>query len=334
MFLDAQADFRILSPDTQTSVTLVPELPNNPGLSITWEDANYSTPTEITYAIQADMVGDNFDNPIVLATTNNTFAVISSEDLNSAVVSLGLTPFTEGGIEIRVMSTVGTENTQPLYSNVITYLITPYSTDLPKLWLPGSYQAASGYGPNNWTQATAATLASTGFGETDFEGYVYIAENMDSSNPDHGLKLTDAPNWNGGIFGDDGSFAGVLASPGNNIILNAGYYRFRANTATLTYTTTPTVWGIVGSATPGSWDNSTPLTYNPTTKTWEGDVQIGAGKFKFRANNNWDINFGGGSDEFLAYNGSDIDAPAPGNYHVVLNLSNPRQYTYTLTLNP
>lgn len=334
MFLNGQADFRILTPDSQASVVLVPELPNNPALSISWEDANYGTPTEVTYTIEADLVGDDFDNPTVLATTNNTFAVISTTDFNSAVVGIGLTPFTEGGIEIRVKSTVGTGGTQPLYSNVITYLVTPYSTDLPKLYVPGSYQSESGYG-NDWTPADAPALAASAFGETDYEGYVYIAQDLDPQNSSDGFKFTSAPNWDNTNYGDDGSFSGVLASPGNNVTLNAGYYRMRVNTGTLSYNATPTTWGIIGSCTPGSWDNSTPLTYNPTTKTWEGDVTIGAGKFKFRANNQWDVNLGGGADDFMAYNGSDIDAPTtPGSYHVVLDLSNPRKYTYTLTLNP
>ncbi len=331
-FLEAQGDFRIISPESQSQITLVPETPGNPALSISWEPADYGTPTEVTYTIQADRVGDEFDTPVTLATTNNTFAVISSGDLNSAVGGLGLEPFAEGGIEIRIMSTVGSESVQPMFSNVITYLVTPYSTELPRLYAPGSYQSESGYGADDWTHATSAQFAAAAFGETEYEGYMYIAQDLTGSD---GFKFTDAPNWDNGIYGDDGSFSGLLASPGDNILLNAGYYRMVVDTETMTYTATPAQWGIVGAATPGGWDASTNLTYNPTDKVWEGDVTLTAGEFKFRANNAWDINFGGdaNADGSLDYGGPNLSTAAGGNFHVVLDLSNPRQYTYTLTAN-
>ena len=104
---------------------------------------------------------------------------------------------------------------------------------------------------------------SSGFGETDYEGYVWL---------DGGFKFV-GPNaagafaWGNTDWGDDGSFSGVLAESGeSDITAAAGYYRVNANTTTLLYTIVPTNWGIVGAATPGGWDNSTALTYNPSTK--------------------------------------------------------------------
>ena len=53
---------------------------------------------------------------------------------------------------------------------------------------------------------------------------------------------------------------------------------------------------------------------------------------KFRANGAWDINFGDTkADELLDYNGDDIKVPTAGTYTVVLDLSKPGNYTYTLT---
>ncbi|NJM81017.1 MAG: hypothetical protein HC854_17960 [Flavobacterium sp.] len=58
------------------------------------------------------------------------------------------------------------------------------------------------------------------------------------------------------------------------------------------------------------------------------------GEFKFRANNGWDLNLGGDpdGDGSMNYGGPNLTVPTAGTYLIELNLSNPRQYTYTLTL--
>lgn len=340
MFAQPEGEFRILTPSTGSGVVLDPETPANPGLSMSWEAMSYGTPTEVTYTVEVDRSGDNFDTPIALTSSNFTYATITSDALNGAALAAGLTPFEQGGLEVRVKASVGTTGSEPSYSDVIAYLVTPYSTDLPKLWVPGGYQATSGYG-SNWTHATAPQLASPGFGQTNFEGYVYIANDQVSpSDPENnGFKFTTQGDWNGTNYGDDGSFAGVISATGDNVLTTAGYYRVAVDTGLLTYSLTSTTWGIIGAATPGGWDNSTALTYNAETKVWEGDVNLTAGEYKFRANNAWNINLGGfdaskpyGGEE-MSYDGTNLSVAAAGNYHVVLDLSNPRGYTYSVTLN-
>lgn len=325
-FLEAKGDFAILSPTSGDAVVLGPETPLNPGLSLTWAAMDYGTPTSITYVVQIDKAGDNFDSPLDLVSTSNTYASVISEALNGASVSVGLTPFTQGAIEIRVKSSVGEPASQERFSDVITYLVTPYSTALPKLAVPGAYQ--------DWSPGTAPRLAASAFGETDYEGFIMLtAGEFKFVAPDPAGNF----NWGNTDYGDDGTFSGILTDTDevNCAVSTTGYYRVRANTTSLTYSLEPAAWGIVGAATPGGWDASTPLTYNPTTKAFEGDIQMTAGEFKFRANNAWTINLGGDPDDdgSMNYDGPNLSVDASGNYHVVLDLSNPRQYTYTLTLN-
>jgi len=315
-------EFRILSPVSGDAVILSPDTPTNPGLSMTWEDMDYGTPTEVTYTVQVDKSGDNFDTPIDLVTTTNTYVTVTSDALNGASVGAGLTPFTQGGLEIRVRSTVGTTGSEEKFSDVITYLVTPYSTDLPKLSVPGNHQG--------WNPPTAPRIASSAFGATDYEGFIWLDGGFKFVAPDAAGNF----NWGNPDWGDDGSFSGVLALTGeSDCSATAGYYRVRANTTTLLYTVEPTNWGIIGAATPLGWDNSTNLTYNATNKTWEGDVVMTAGEFKFRANGAWTINLGGDpdGDGSMNYDGPNLSVAAGGNYHVVLDLSNPRQYAYSLT---
>lgn len=322
IYTNPPASFKILSPQSGESVVLSPDTPLNPGLSLTWEDADYGTATQVSYTIQVDKSGDNFDSAIDITSTTNTYATINSDVLNSASVAAGLTPFTQGGLEVRIKSTIGTTGSEEKFSDVITYLVTPYSTDLPKLAVPGNHQG--------WNPPTAPTIAASAFGQTDYEGYIWLDGEYKFLAPDASGNF----NWGTPDWGDDGSFSGVLVETGEqNCTTTAGYYRVQANTTTLTYSVTPTAWGIVGSATPGSWDNSTALTYNASTKKWEGTVVLGTGEFKFRANNAWTINLGGdGNDDgSMDYDGPNLASPGPGTYNVVLDLSNPRKYTYSVT---
>lgn len=337
LFLTPEGSFEILTPSSGDEVELSPSTPLNPGLTLSWEDANYgTTPTEIRYEVEIDKTGDNFDTPLVLTSTTNTFVTINSAALNTAVLTIGLTPFSQGSIDVRIKSSVGSEGSEILYSNVINYLVTPFSTDLPKLYVIGNFLNASGYGADWSPAATLPSLASSAFGQTDFEGYVY----MNVASPE--FKLIPTNTSFDGDYGDDGNFAGTLAQTGDeNIQLSAaGYYRIQANTSTLTYSVQPTSWAITGSATPLGWpDNGIQdqdMTYNLTTKKWEIIIPLTAGgnQFKFRANDAWTLNYGDdGNDGTLEFNsGSNLSVSASGTYLVELDLSNPRNYTWTATL--
>ena len=75
------------------------------------------------------------------------------------------------------------------------------------------------------------------------------------------------------------------------------------------------------------------LTYNMTTKKWEVITTLTGGQeIKFRANNAWSLNYGDtGADGSLNEGGDNIAISTTGSYLIELDLSNPREYTYTLT---
>lgn len=287
-----------------------------------WSAANYGGSVAISYSLEMDNAGGDFSAPQVLGGANADIqASVSVETMNNACLALGASPFSAAQFDVRVVSSAS--GYSPMASNVVTITITPYSTDLPKLAVPGNHQG--------WTPGTAPRIASSAFGATDYEGYMWLDGGHKFVGPDGSGNF----NWGNTDWGDDGSFSGVLAESGeSDCTVPAGYYRVQANTTTLTYSETLTTWGIVGAATPGGWDNSTTLTYNSTTKKWEGTVVLTAGEFKFRANNAWAINLGGDNDDdgFMNYDGPNLNVASGGTYFVELDLSNPREYSYTVTL--
>lgn len=333
----------LLTPLDGAEYVLLPDNASSEATTLVWNHADYSQQTEVNYEVEIAKSGTEFAEIVSGGTTNNRFITWTVEALNGVALSAGLTPYSPEDVDIRIKASLGTAGELVSYSNVIKVTLTPFTNDLPKSFLIGNFLEASGYG-NNWSPAeTLPGIASSGFGKTDFEGYVY----MNVPNPEFKVLPTNASFT--GDFGDDGTFSGTLIQEGeSNITLSSpGYYRVQANTGAISaanpdglkYSVTPTTWGIIGAATPLGWDASTQLTYNPTSKKWQATVVMTAGEFKFRANNEWNINIGGFDatkpygGEDMSYDGSNLSNATAGSYLVELDLSNPRAYKYTLTAN-
>jgi starch-binding outer membrane protein SusE/F len=342
--LNAQeADFKILTPDTNKTILLNVGTASNTALTLSWEPVSYGTPTTVNYTVQFAKQGTNFATPTDISTSSNTNFSMDGLALNSKALALGLIPQSSAAIEVRIKSTVGSPGTLEKFSSSVILLVTPYSTELPKIYVIGGFLNASGYG-SDWTPAnTLPALASSAFGATDFEGYV----NFD--NPASQYKFLPQNTSFDGDYGDtgasDGSYSGTIEQTGEvNAGLpsssGAGYYLVKVNTTSLEYSLMKQTWRIIGFARTGDdsgWNNDTDMTYDKVTKKWSAVLNLFPGKFKFRANADWNNainNFGVDSDGKLKYNAGDITfTGAAGSYKVSLDLSNPRDYKYTIVPN-
>jgi hypothetical protein len=295
----------------------------------TWKSANFGGSVEVVYTVEIDKKGNAFKTPKELATRKSeNQASVSVEIMNGAALALKSTPFAPAEFEVRVKATVGTVE---MMSNVVGIVITPYTTENPKLWVPGGYAAASGY-PKDWDPATSPQLSASAYGKVDFEGYI----NFNDANAEY--KFTSFPDWKGEYAA--GATAGTLALTGANLkIPAAGYYLIVADTEKLTYKATATSWAVTGSGTPNGWpDNGVQdhnMTYSKTTKVWTVTLNLSANEIKFRANDGWDLAYGddGANGSLEPGNAANIKVPSAGNYTITLDLSSPRNYKYTLTKN-
>ena len=316
----------LTAPTAGSGYVLKPENATAQAERFTWKSANFGGDVQVNYVVEMDKKGNEFKAPkeIGSALPSENQVSVSVESMNGAALVLKATPFSPIEFEVRVKATAGT--LPAMYSSVVGIVVTAYTTENPKLWVPGGYAAASGY-PKDWDPATSPQLSASGFGKVDFEGYI----NFNDANAEY--KFTSFPEWKG-EFGA-GAAAGTLDPKGANFkIPTAGYYQIVVDTEKLTYKATATVWGIIGDGTPGGWDNSTVMTYNKTTKVWTLTAYLTQKEMKFRANNAWDINYGDkGADGVLELNSDNIKVPSAGNYTITLDLSSPRNYKYSLTKN-
>lgn len=189
--------------------------------------------------------------------------------------------------------------------------------------IPGDYVEASypGSGLANWSPDKSPQVISTIASPNYLEGYVYMA------NATNQWKFATQANWDGPNYGDGGS--GVLDANGGNMSSPAGYYKLNANTDDMTFTAIATEWGVIGSASPSSWDDETALTYNPASLTWRGVMHLTAAEIKFRANHDWGYNYGSdAADGNLSAGGANIPVSVESDYSITLDLSHPNAYTY------
>ena len=177
-----------------------------------------------------------------------------------------------------------------------------YSVGKPILYMAGD---ANGWATNDYL---------AGEDGVKFTGYMYLNQN--------GFKFCTQPEWKGTNYGANFDTAPDAA----NITMTeeAGYYKVDVDLGSKSYVLTPiTTIGIIGSASPNGWDSDVDMTYvpyNAETKElgyWEiKDVTFTSGEIKFRANDDWAINWGGDVNA-LTQGGDNISVDA-GTYDIKL----------------
>nr|WP_315145354.1 SusE domain-containing protein [uncultured Flavobacterium sp.] len=304
---------------------------DNDVATITWDAVDNGVPTSPSvYVVEIAKSGTNFAKPIIASPISTETSFLWKEGyLNSLLLANGFLPELAADIDVRVKSTLGIEfNTFVQYSNVIVIKVTPFS------------QATFAFTKVGADPALAPKTLSSGFFTTDTEGYSWlepgdykfytsVQNKFQTSNPS---------------YGNDGS--GSLVLNGTPItIATAGYYRIMADIGAKTFSLTLiTAWGIIGDAKVfGSANSLPPMTYDQADKKWKIVISLRGGKsFNFRANNSNVINLGTGNagagtpdyaGAVMKYNGATVIVPGLSStlpYVVTLDLSSPRNYTYTI----
>lgn len=289
-------------------------------ITITWSPADYGFQAATNYRVELDKAGNNFGEPAVLANVTTTSASISQGDLNNILLAKELEGESPSQVDIRVIAVVNSD-VAPDQSAVVTFTVIPYSSTvvIPQLGVPGSYQ---GWAPSDSTTAVYSPK-SNGL----YEGYVYF--NIDNAF----FKYTVGPSWDLN-YGDNGN-DGTLDQNGSDIPAGAaGVYKLNADLNSFTHTNLRTDWGVIGSATANGWDSDQNMTYDPATKKFTATLDLSVGEIKFRANDDWGVNFGDdGNNKSVEYNGANIAIAEAGNYTIELLIVGVPKYKYTIKKN-
>ena len=168
---------------------------------------------------------------------------------------------------------------------------------------------------NDWGTKEQPLYCSDGNGT--YVGCFY-AQDADWSGGKGAFKFQkEFNNWDESYgFGSGDDEKGTLGD--ENFLVEPGFYRAEIDLSTNTYKLAliKSV-GIVGPAQAGGWDSDTDMTYNKETGAWEVTIDLNADEMKFRANDGWDINWGG-TEDAMSEGGANIKIAEAGSYFVQL----------------
>lgn len=201
-----------------------------------------------------------------------------------------------------------------------TFLITVNLLDMTYSFKKMEYMYTPG-NSNGWS-FDACQMLTYNADQGKYMGYAYL---------DGEYKFTMSPDWDGTNLGSTG-VEGELSTDGGAGNLNAataGLYWLVVDAENLTYSATLiTSLGAIGDM--NGWAEEVAFTPSADYLTWTGEVTFAAtDTWKFRANDNWDINLGGQASN-LVFNGDNLPAPGAGTYTIKLDLTKiPYTCSYT-----
>lgn len=212
-----------------------------------------------------------------------------------------------------------------IYGSPSDYFVIPYNPDYVEYEITIDFESWSYFiegkthkkmlwqvgAANNW--GNPSNGMSINYADT-YVGYMFL-------NGDFRFRENES-NWDGKSWGA-GNSSGTLAVNGNNLYAPQGFYKVEANLDYLTYSLTNiSSVSIIGSAVPtgAEWATDLDLTYNQSTGAWEGTYVLNSGEYKFRANHDWLLNWGGTTDSLVA-DGANLVVSQPGPYKVQVYLT-------------
>lgn len=326
-----------------------------------WDRADYGVSTAATYTIVAT---DHDSDPDFLypveepatkydANPDARKAIYTVKDFNDLISKLKTFKCTEMNIDIRIKSTIGVSgNKQVQYTAPKTFAVTGYPTS--KLILA--------FVKDSQSPTDAPKILSSSYDKVnDFEGYMYLEPG------DYKLYRPDAC---GGfsspvVYGGSG---GILeegsAAPSINVA-TAGHYLVTADltSGALKYKIQYyKAFGIFGAGMKGSTvgsANAVPMSDDTNSNVWKITFDLFKGKkFRFKSND-WIGDLTGNplavppgattkiistlgstsSGTLVSVTGTNGEITVPGTddgtrqkYEIVVDVSKPRNYTYTLTI--
>lgn len=300
--LDATAAPEITAPQSGKQYVLTENNASSVAETFKWSEAMYSANVVVQYTVLLDKKGGDFSAAKPIATVSDLTQVgVLVKDLNQGAIELGAPAEVATLFDVKIKSAVS--GGVPMLSKTpITITVTPYTGkvkyDFVEWYLVGDATVA-GWDTNKGNQilyrnpTNSNEYVFTGFFK---KGYFKMISNPGSWAP---------------MYGGSGGSLVYRATEGDadppSIEITAdGYYAFKMDVQKLTYTLTAynasaatvyTTIGIIGSATANGWDASTPMTLRDAAfdkHQWKlGVTSLNDGEAKFRANNAWDVSWGG-----------------------------------------
>jgi hypothetical protein len=353
------AEGKFLLTNSISDIVLTPkDADKNIAVTLNWDNKSwYGVDTPLTYTLQMDNNDGEFLSPQEVSILSGNNISLSHADLNAKAFALKLAPEVASKIKVRLKANLK-YGAVPIYSNVSTLTVTPYSTLILKYPMPTELYLQGDAVPSNWgTPVTdiqkMAQIDDHRFGLivalTGGKSFAVISAASTWSDPAYVTLDANTIPQSTGNFEPRGSATNWGGAPIKSPAVS-GVYQVILDFTTGTYSITPAVLMtspaelyIIGDATTNGWNapgNAQKFT-KVDNNTFTLTTALKAGKYAFlNANSTWSTPaylgktdseplLGGNLTPNQAPNwaGSSITAPNPGNYTITVNF---KSGTYVL----
>ena len=304
------------------------DLATSVGIPFTWNQPNYGFPivTEYQFEVHPSVTdASNYDGNEYLAVDDvftTASGVLSTNKLTAIIIEgLGWTDITEEEakdlpevVKVFVRVAASTVGTETIYSNPVALTVVPSLEVAPSfpefIYMMGNFNAWS-------TPVALRSPAMDGL----YSCFNYL---------DGGFKFRpNENNWDGDWGQDPSGAYGTLVADGEEDCNDAGksfpdeakpagFYKIDVDMTQMTWSISAIESvSIIGGF--NGWGGDVEMTYNVEGGYWECTTSEVEGEFKFRANHDWGINWGGSFDS-LTQDGSNLSLDA-GTYTFKLFLT-------------
>lgn len=273
------------NPAEGTSFILTKETADSNMTTFQWSAADFGLENlpNITYLLEMDTSGNNFQKAVTLVSSENTTYSITVGTMNSKLLAKQYEPNVMAGMSFRVRASL-TDNMDEAMSNILTLSITPYSdvVNVNPIYLLGGGTSAGWnndadhvvpavYLPASGADSTFAVVDSlTPAGTGDSDGFIKFVRFIGIWAPQWGSD--GAGTWESGnlVYRPTEDVADPTPIPAPDVIDD---YLIRVDIVNLTYEIEETVQTLhlIGDATEAGWDNTVAI---PMTKEAPGKFSL------------------------------------------------------------
>ncbi|GHB51559.1 SusF/SusE family outer membrane protein [Mongoliitalea lutea] len=305
------------------STIVIEEADSAAMISFTVSPADFGVPTDVLYTLQVDRQGANFASPLDVASSETTTIQVRGDVLNRRAIAKGILAGESGPLEFRVRASTS-RSLSPIIgpTSVITVSTFAAAEILRNLFLVGD-ATKPGWNNNNQNPALFRDpenpdlyVYSGFFAQGAFKLLEVLGQWQPQWGTDNGTTVR---------VNDGGNEPDVIPVPA------AGFYTFTVDLSDGAFSlepfdgptdTTFATVGIIGSATANGWDASTAMTgFAFDRHIWKITATLTEGDIKFRADNDWAVNWG--ADTPISgkgvQGGPNIPVPQAGNYLIWFN---------------
>lgn len=305
-------------------------------LTSTWTETKFNLSSSsnsepagpINYVLQMDKEGNDFKDPVVLASTNTLSANIFVKDINAILLTkLNFQPETGGTVELRIMTYYGQNQLYSVASeNILKIKITPYKPleEVAAVYLIGDM--------NGWNNTSTDYLMFRSSNDPDDKTYTYTGR-LAANTYFKFIPAESLGTYKAYCRKDDSTMTYEESSGGSFYNQNERYVTITINTETLNYTITDytesnttkffNTMGPIGEF--SNWDNE-PLMAKSSYDAHQWTITYtfaSSTTCKFRGNKDWSNNWGG-TAEAIPYGKGVFDGPGativvPGTYKIYFN---------------